>query len=268
MYIAYVINLDVRKAYIFILFILFISCSDEDVESISLNTVAREEPAEVQVTQDTLTFTFSEGMDASLNQIRYLALGDSYTIGSGVEIIESWPYQLSELISQNKSTEVYSKVIAQNGITTNELSLLVDNTIIDEEFNLISIQIGVNDQFKGESPSQFEEKFAELISKIKALDSLKSALIFVVSIPDWGSTPFGISFDQNKISNEIDLFNGTLSRLCNTYNIKFINVTDISRISPTDYTLVTNDNLHPSGKMYGLWVERIMPAIESLIVVN
>jgi len=257
-----------KKLFLFLLFSLIFSCSVEDDESIYSNTVSTEDTAEVQVTHYIPTFTFGEGMDTSFNQIKYLALGDSYTIGSGVEIIESWPYQLSKLISQNKSTEVYSKVIAQNGITTNELSLLVDNTIIDEEFNLISIQIGVNDQFKGESPSQFEEKFAELISKIKALDSLKSALIFVVSIPDWGSTPFGISFDQNKISNEIDLFNGTLSRLCNTYNIKFINITDISRISPTDYTLVTNDNLHPSGKMYGLWVERIMPAIESLIVVN
>ena len=263
------INLsDLKKLLIVLLIIPLISCSDEDVESISLNTVAREEPAEVQVTQDTLTFTFSEGMDASLNQIRYLALGDSYTIGSGLEISESWPYQLSELISKNESEEVYSKVIAQGGITTGELSLLVENTIMEKEFNLISIQIGVNDQFRGDSPSQFKEKFTELISKIRVLDSLRNARIFVVSIPDWGSTPFGINFDQNKISNEIDQFNKTLRRICNTNNIKFINITGISRISPTDDSLVTNDGLHPSGKMYGLWVQKIMHDINSLIVVN
>jgi len=256
------------KKLFLLLFIPLISCLGEDNESISSETIATEEPAELQVNQHTLTFTFGDGKDTSFNQIRYLALGDSYTIGTGLEISESWPYQLSELISKNKNEEVYSKVIAQRGITTDELSLLVENTIITEEFDFISIQIGVNDQFRGESSDQFEKKFVELISKIKALDSLKNALIFVVSIPDWGNTPFGINFDQNKISSEIDIFNKALRRLCNTYNIKFINITDISRISPIDDTLVTNDGLHPSGKMYGLWVEKILPAIDSLIVVN
>jgi|TARA_B100000780_G_scaffold67152_1_gene44360 lysophospholipase L1-like esterase len=257
-----------NKLLFVLLFVTLVSCSGEDVESTSLDTVATEDPSEVQETQPNHTVTFGERNDNSFNQIRYLALGDSYTIGSGVELSESWPYKLSELISKKKSEEVYSKVIARHGITTGELSLLLENKLVEDKFNLISIQVGVNDQFKGNTSDQFAEKFAELISNIKALDSLRSALIFVVSIPDWGSTPFGINFDQNKISSEIDLFNRTLRRLCNTYNIKFINITDISRISPTDYTLVTNDGLHPSGKMYSLWIDKILPVIDSLIVVN
>ena len=202
------------------------------------------------------------------NTIRFLALGDSYTVGEGVETRESWPYQLVDSITKEFQLDTEIEIIAETGYSTSELKQAYERAAIDKRYDLISIQIGVNDQFRGYNPEEFRDQFIEFLNIILSNPKVLRSSIVIVSIPDWGSTPFGRNWDREKVFREIDQFNTILRGISHSNQIMFINITDISRISPNDWSLVAQDGLHPSGKMYSLWVGRLIPSIAYLLNYN
>ena len=193
--------------------------------------------------------------------VKYLALGDSYTIGQGVEEDERWPNQLSAQLESNGIDVQKTQIIAQTGWKTSDLlNGIADSTLND--YDLISLLIGVNNQFWSQPFDVFQTEFDSLVNI--AIEAVGQERIFIVSIPDYGVTPFGSSNSEN-IANDIDMYNGYISERCAEEGFPFINVTEISRqLGDSDGALAT-DNLHPSGYQYSLWVNEMLPSVLDLI---
>ena len=202
-----------------------------------------------------ITFAFcflflscSKEKDYSRPSLSYLALGDSYTIGESIEIEDSYPNQLKEKIDLIDSL----KIIAKTGWTTDELIDTLNNSNL-KQYDIVSLLIGVNNQFRGYDIDNYKVEFENLLTKtIKYSNSKKN--VFVLSIPDYGVTPFGESRGKEKIYDEINAYNDINREISEKYNIMYFNITDISRLAENDLSLLANDKLHPSEKMYTEWV--------------
>lgn len=188
----------------------------------------------------------------------YLALGDSYTIGESVEVFERWPNQLVSELNKNSIVFEQAKIIAKTGWTTGELLNAIEEQQIDESYDLVSLMIGVNNQYRGLSIENFKEEFTVLLKKAITFSKKNETWVVVLSIPDWGVTPFASDRDQNKIAEEIDQFNSVISQVCSNYKVSYIDVTEISRQVTSQPNLVAQDGLHPSGIMYSLWIKKVL----------
>lgn len=189
-------------------------------------------------------------------EINYLALGDSYTIGESVAEKDRWPNQLADQLKIPRP-----KIIATTGWRTDDLSNAIKSAELKDEYDMVSLLIGVNNQYQGKSTAQYEIEFEELLKTSIKLAKGKTKNVFVVSIPDYGFTPYGKS-KQETIAKQIDEFNAINKRITEKYKITYISITEISRKGLEDPTLVAEDGLHPSGKMYSLWVELIRKALK------
>jgi lysophospholipase L1-like esterase len=201
--------------------------------------------------------------DPSTNEaIRFLALGDSYTIGQGVFIYQRWPNQIRQKLGLLNYTIDSLKIIAQTGWTTNNLLNSIENTEISG-FNLVSLLIGVNNQFQNKPFSTFETEFNILLNKsIEFAGDINR--VFVVSIPDYGVTPFGSS-NSESIAEDIDMYNTYISLQCEEKGIPFINITEISRELGDSDGALASDNLHPSASQYTEWADKILPIVIELL---
>ena len=154
------------------------------------------------------------------------------------------------------------KIIATTGWTTDELKLGIDKANInDQTYNLVSLLIGVNNQYRGRKAEEYRKEFIGLLENAIQFAANKPAHVFVVSIPDWGVTPFAKSRNHKEIATQIDLFNSVAKEECLKRKVLFVDITPISRQVADDLSLAADDGLHPSGKMYQLWVEKITPAV-------
>ena len=195
------------------------------------------------------------------NGLSYLALGDSYTIGQSVDEDERWPVQLAKSLTL-KGTEVAApQIIARTGWTTDELKANIISEKIIKTYDLVSLLIGVNNQYRGRSVDEFRIEFIDLLQNAIQFSGNQPKRVFVVSIPDWGVTPFGGKGQNKSISEQIDLFNAVVKEESEKKGILFIDITPISREAINDGSLVAKDGLHPSGKMYRLWTEKIAPLV-------
>ncbi len=210
-----------------------------------------------------IIFSCSKETKVEKNQINYLALGDSYTIGESVNENYTWPIQLKfKLIYSNKGIPVDSvKIIAKTGWTTEDLLNRINNLEINNNYDLVSLLIGVNNQFRGYDINTYEKEFEELLVKSIYFAKSISNNVFVLSIPDYGVTPFGKQRDSEKIKSEIDMYNEINFNISKKYGVMYFNITDISRLAEFDSTLLAKDMLHPSKEMYSLWVEKIADKI-------
>jgi len=195
--------------------------------------------------------------------INYLALGDSYTIGESVEPALNFPNQLRDYLNKNGLVVNPPKIIARTGWTTSELISAIENSGVINKFNFVTLLIGVNNQYRGESEETYRKEFKQLLKiAIDYADGDKSH-VFVVSIPDWGVTPFArrSSRDQGKISTEIDAFNAIGKQEAAALGVPFIDITPGSRLAASDDMLIASDGLHPSAKMYKEWVQALVPVM-------
>lgn len=193
--------------------------------------------------------------------LRYLALGDSYTIGQDVSEAECWPVQLVEALKEEGVSIDLPRIIARTGWATDELSLAIDKEQIKDTFNIVSLLIGVNNQYRGRSAESFRPEFNALLGKAVAFAGNDTSRVFVLSIPDWGVTPFADGRDRDKIAREIDAFNAVIKEETALRNILFFDITPISREAASDLSLLAPDQLHPSGIMYNRWVNELLPAL-------
>lgn len=208
-------------------------------------------------------FSCQEKAETQTNNepIQYLALGDSYTIGQGVDTLDRWPNQLSSKLEQDEYTIEKTDIIAQTGWKTSDLLNAIEGTNL-EDYNLISLSIGVNNQFSGIPFEVYTSEFDELLGRI--IDAAGSSRVFIVSIPDYGVTPFG-SNNSETIAQELDEYNEYARLKCDNLNIPYINITEISRNLGASEGALAIDNLHPSGIQYTEWVEEIAPAVTEII---
>ena len=193
--------------------------------------------------------------------VKYLALGDSYTIGQGVDTLDRWPNQLSAQLISNGIDVQKTDIIAQTGWRTSNLLNALGNSSLDD-YNLISLLIGVNNQFWGEPFDIFQSEFDSLLNI--TIDLVGKERLFIVSIPDYGVTPFGSNNSEN-IAEDIDLYNNYIEERCSLEGLAFINITEISRQLGDSEGALASDNLHPSGSQYAKWVEELFPIVLNLI---
>ncbi|CAL67354.1 SGNH/GDSL hydrolase family protein [Christiangramia forsetii] len=191
----------------------------------------------------------------------FLALGDSYTIGESVVETQRWPVQLAEQLRSRGYKMAAPKIIAKTGWTTEDLLRGMENELnIQRDFDLVSILIGVNNQYQGKRITEYEDDLRTIFNKAVNHSKTMEKGVFAVSIPDYGYTPFG-SADQEEISAEIDRFNAVFKRIADEFDVPFYNITPISRDAVNNPDLVASDGLHPSGLMYQYWVDQIVNQI-------
>jgi lysophospholipase L1-like esterase len=172
-------------------------------------------------------------------ELSYLALGDSYTIGECVEESERWSVKLSNKLTARGKSFALPRIIAQTGWTTDELKAAIISENITQKFDLISLLIGVNNQYRGRSVEQFRTEFVDLLEMTIHFADSNASQVFVVSIPDWGVTVFGGGGSKPEISTQIDLFNEVVKEESDKKNITFVDITPISRQALNDSSLTS-----------------------------
>lgn len=192
----------------------------------------------------------------SENSIKFLALGDSYTIGESVAENERWPVQLAAALKKKGIAIAAPHIIATTGWRTDDLKRATVAANPAHDHGLVSLLIGVNNQYQGKSAVSYAPEFEELLNMAISFAGNDRSKVFVVSIPDYGYTPFGKD-KQEAISKAIDEFNAVNRSITEKYGIRYFYITDISRKGLDDPALVAEDGLHPSGKMYEEWVKVI-----------
>lgn len=194
--------------------------------------------------------------------ITYLALGDSYTVGESVDFEDSFPAQLSTKIEENKNLQVNTTVIAQTGWRTDQLISAVGGRE-SADYNLVTLLIGVNNQFQSRPFSQYETEFTELLNKTINLAGNDANKVIILSIPDYYYTPYGQSNGDELISFQLDKYNNFAKSIAKEKGVTFLDITDITLKGLDEPELVANDGLHPSGLAYEKFVERLYPLVST-----
>lgn len=189
--------------------------------------------------------------------IRFLALGDSYTIGERVAEEDRWPELLAAALRQKGISMEKPRIIATTGWRTDQLKAAILASGTSDDYDLVSLLIGVNNQYQKRTAEAYEPEFSELLEMAIKKAGGRKDRVFVVSIPDYGYTPFGQS-KQKEISDALDEFNEVNKEITLERGVAYFNITEISREGLRDPDLVAQDKLHPSGKMYRLWVQEIL----------
>jgi lysophospholipase L1-like esterase len=237
------------KIAAFLLIFTFYNCSE--VDSVSTNT---------SINTISPVNTTTPFVDANVpRQLNYLALGDSYTIGQSVCETCRFPEQLRKRLADLNPKNTYiTKIIATTGWTTTNLITAINAENPTSNYDLVTLLIGVNNQYQGKPFSVYENEFPQLIFKAIALAKGDRSNVIVVSIPDYAFTPFGKqSRNPSKISTEIDNYNAFAQKYCLEQKIEFVSITEITRQGLTNPSLVASDGLHPSELAYSYFVDRI-----------
>lgn len=226
--------------FLSVLFVGFTACKDAVPETPTVNTI------------ETPTW-------------KYLALGDSYTIGESVPEEERWPVVLTERLRADGGELEDAEIIATTGWTTGNLISAIDFQEPSEDYDLVSLLIGVNNEFQGRTLDEYRTEFEELLDTSIRLAKGDTSRVFVVSIPDYGYTPFGQS-NQAAISASIDQFNAANLEITNAYGIRYFDITPISREAFNGPGYVAGDGLHPSGYQYSLWVDLMYDGVKEMLL--
>lgn len=194
-------------------------------------------------------------------EVRILALGDSYTIGEAVRADERWPVRLAAQLRARGIAVAEPVIVATTGWTTDELSHGIDAANPPSDYDLVTLLIGVNNQYRGRSADEYREQFRGLLTRAVSFARNRADRVVIVSIPDWGVTPFAEGRDRAKIGTEIDAFNAISREEAARAGAAYVDVTAISRRAAADRTLIATDGLHPSGSMYAAWSDEVLPVV-------
>ena len=196
--------------------------------------------------------------------MRYLALGDSYTIGEGVDAAARWPVQLARALREEHIALRDPRIIATTGWTTDELNAAIDAAEPLGHWDLVSLLIGVNNQYRGRSLADYRSEFRALLERAIGFANGRMDRVFVVSIPDWGVTPFAKTEARERVnvSEEIDAFNAAAREIAQARGVAFVDITPASRANAAQ---VAEDGLHPDGAMYATWTQLALPVARTLL---
>jgi lysophospholipase L1-like esterase len=197
--------------------------------------------------------------------LRYLALGDSYTIGQGVAEAERWPMQLATRLRETGLLIEPPLIVARTGWTTQGLLAAIEREDPQGPFDLVSLLIGVNNQYGGRNADEYRADFRTLLEQAIGFAGGSSERVVVLSIPDWGVTPFASERDRYRIAREIDRFNLINREETERAGAYYVDITPLSRLAAQELALLASDGLHPSGAMYAKWVELALPTVLAML---
>lgn len=197
--------------------------------------------------------------------VTYLALGDSYTIGEQVAYTECFPVQAAALLREQGIAVEDPQIIATTGWTIDELEAGIAAAHIHKTYDIVTLLIGVNNQYRGRSVEEYAAEFTALLQKAIAFAGNNPAHVVVLSIPDWGVTPFAAGRDREQISREIDAYNAANKTIAEEWLVPYLDITHFTREAPQDPELVAADGLHPSGKDYSRWAAALLPLLQQAL---
>ena len=204
-----------------------------------------------------------ENTDTTKKAFTWLALGDSYTVGEGITSKESFPYQVVNIL-RTKGIEFNNpKVVARTGWTTDELQAAIENSPLHEQYDVVTLLIGVNNQYRKGHVADYAPAFESLLKQAIHFAGDNARRVIVLSIPDWSVTPFGAGTTQAEIASEIDQFNEANKHVAEKYSVHYLNITPSTRQAARDSALIAEDGLHPSGKEYSKWAKKVAAIIRS-----
>ncbi len=240
-----------KRAVLFILILLIVSCSEKGNldEKNQIDTIENQESIYNDLFDNT-----SESI--SQNNLSFLALGDSYTIGESVIEEERWPNQMVDIALNENLIFNQPDIIAKTGWRSEQLIDTLNKINFIKKFDYVSLMIGVNNQYNLKPIDTFRLDLIKLLNMSIGY-SVKRENVVLISIPDWGVTPFAEGYDRNRIKQEIDEFNNVIKDIAINNDVLYVDVTEISRRALIEKDLIANDSLHPSGKMYLEWAEKI-----------
>lgn len=193
----------------------------------------------------------------------YLALGDSYTIGQSVSEADRYPHHTVLLLRAQNITIDEPRIIATTGWTTRNLLDALNSANLPTNYDVVSLLIGVNNQYQGKSIEEYKTEFTQLVNRAIQYANNRASHVFVLSIPDYSGTPFAQNMDKVKITAEIDQFNAANKTISLQLGVNYLNITPISR--ETDPELLAGDGLHPSGKQYKRWADLLAPMMKAVL---
>ncbi len=194
----------------------------------------------------------------------YLALGDSYTIGEQAPVYDNFPYQTVQLLRKAGMSFAAPEIVAKTGWTTDELMQGMDAQHLLPGYDWVSLLIGVNNQYRNRTVENYRPEFSMLLDRAIQLAGNRKERVFVLSIPDWGVTPFAEGRDRHEIAQAIDAYNAAAQEICASNQICFIDITEQQRSHVADPEYLTEDKLHHSGKEYRGWAEKLAASILSV----
>ena len=195
----------------------------------------------------------------------FLALGDSYTIGQNVLPSENFPSQTFQLLTQIGYNFKSPEIVATTGWTTDELQSNINNRSLNPPYDIVTLLIGVNNQYRGRPVDNYKPEFESLLKQAIQFAGAKADHVIVLSIPDWGVTPFATGRDRDQIAREIDEYNAANKLISGMYKVHYIDITPWTREAANDLLLIAADGLHPSAKEYKRWSEKLAEKIKSLL---
>src|SRR4030095_83284 len=197
-----------------------------------------------------------------------LCLGDSYTIGEGVPLGENFPNQTIQLLTDSGYDFQAPEIIAKTGWTTDELQTEINSKNIIRSYDFVTLLIGVNNQYRGKSVEDYKAGFESLLKQAIRFANGKADRVIVLSIPDWGVTPFAADRNRSNIAKDIDRYNDANKKIALEHHVNYVDVTAGTREAASDPTRFASDGLHPSGKEYAKWSEKIYLLIQRLCKKN
>jgi lysophospholipase L1-like esterase len=201
--------------------------------------------------------------DMAHSTYNYLALGDSYTIGESVLPAENFPNQTIQLVKKGGYDFKPPEIIAKTGWTTDELQTAINNHEFHSPYDFVTLLIGVNNQYRGRTVENYKPEFENLLNQAIQFAGGKKDHVIVLSIPDWGATPFANGRDRIQIAREIDEYNAANKLISEKYKVSYIDITPGTREAATDPSLLAADGLHPSAKEYSRWAAKLAVVLKS-----
>ncbi|CAN4277213.1 SGNH/GDSL hydrolase family protein [Pseudoxanthomonas sp. LjRoot125] len=214
-----------------------------------------------------MTTISAQHTTALTTELRYLALGDSYTIGEAVDEAGRWPMQLARLLRMEGVLVGDPRIIATTGWTTDELDAAITAAEPLGQHDFVTLLIGVNNQYRGRDVEEYRTQFAALLWRAIGFAGGRPDRVLVLSIPDWGVTPFGAQSgrDIEQIARELDAYNTAARTVCAQRDVAFVDITPVSRARGSEATMVAEDGLHPSAAMYTEWTRLAFPVAHHLL---
>lgn len=195
----------------------------------------------------------------------YLALGDSYTIGEQVPMSQNFPHLVVEMLKKKNIDVAAPVIVAKTGWTTDELAMAIREHNITDTFSFVTLLIGVNNQYRGRSAEEYKEEFTQLLDQAIGFANDEPEKVFVLSIPDWGVTPFAEGKDRNQVASDIDAYNKINKDVTVAHKCHYLDITGSTRKNGDNALYLADDKLHPSGREYEIWAAKLAPIIEAAL---
>lgn len=212
-----------------------------------------------------LTANVGMGQVTTADSLTYLALGDSYTVGRNVATAQTFPYQLVSRLNAKGIKTASPVLIAKNGWRTDEILKNLGDNKVSKRYGFVTLLIGVNNHYQQKNIDDYRTQFAQLLDSAIVYAGGVAKHVIVISIPDWGVTPFANGRNLEKIATEIDAYNQINKDAAKAAGAPYVNITGLSRDIAEDKETLSIDKLHPSGKAYGWWVDKIFPVVKSAL---